>query len=130
MWGPDDLFSQALGVLLKDEKNYKVIKVPATQCVRELVKAARRIEPDLLIFYQNTCADESHPLRKLLEQEPEIQALADLPELKMIFISPENNVLQLYSKRSVTVRSVTDLLAIIEDQHCSVHPDEKEVPTD
>ena len=129
LWGPDDLFAQAMEILLKNAQGCELIKMPAGLCIGSMVEQVQAIKPDLLIFYQEKYGEEPDPLMSLLLERPELRALADLPQLKVIIVSLENNVMQVYSKHSVTIRKPSDLLAIIEDRYSPDHSVEKEVHT-
>jgi hypothetical protein len=120
LWGQDDLLAQAMEIFLMNEESWEVIRIPADEGVCSLVEQVRRIRPDLVILYQGKYEDGSDPFTKLLQEQPEIRVLT---------VSLENNVMQVYSKQSVTVRKVSDLLSVIEDRHFSNDPIEKEVVT-
>lgn len=130
LWGQDDVLAQAIEIFLRNEEAWEVIRIPANQCIHSLVEEAQRIKPNLVILYQGKGADHSDPLMRLIEAEPELKVIADQPELKIITVSLENNVMQVYSKQSIVVRKVSDLLSVIEDRNFSECPIEKEVVTD
>lgn len=92
-----------------ETETWQVIKLSGDQCVSTLVEQMRRIKPDLVILYESSPGGCS-PLSKLIQEQP---------DLKIITVSLENNVMQLYSKRSITVRQASDLLSVIEDRYFS-----------
>ena len=115
LWGQNDLLTKAMEMFLMagESEAWNVIKLPADQCIVALVKHVRSIQPDLVILYQANPGDDSDQLGKLIQEQP---------DLKMITVSLENNVMQVYSKRSITIRQVSDLLSVIEDRYFSDKP--------
>lgn len=122
LWGQNDLLTRAMEMLLTagEADAWEVIKLPGEQCLSVLVEEVQKIKPDLVIFYQAFPPDDLDSLTKLMH---------DQPDLRMITVSLENNVMQVYSKRSITIRQVSDLLSVIEDRHFSEKPISKEVHT-
>lgn len=122
LWGQNDLLTKALEMFLTagEADAWEVIKLPGGQCLTGLVEEVQKIKPDLVIFYQAFPQDDLDSLTKLMH---------DQPDLRMITVSLENNVMQVYSKRSITIRQVSDLLSVIEDRHFSEKPVSKEVHT-
>lgn len=113
LWGPDDLLTRAMEKFLTVGETWKVIRIPAKQGICSLVEQVQKTKPGLVIFYQAEFGADVGPLMKLLH---------DQPELRVITVSLENNVMQVYSKQSIMVRKVSDLLGIIEDRYFLDHP--------
>jgi hypothetical protein len=128
LWGQDELLTKAMEILLGAEQaeRWEVIRVSARQCACALVEQVQKIQPDLVILYQSKRRDASDPLVALLEEHPELRMIADQPHLRLITVSLENNVMQVYSKQSITVRKVSDLLSVIDDRNFSENPIAKE----
>ena len=122
LWGQNDLLTKAMEMFLTagEADTWEVIKLPGGKCLTALVEQVQKIKPDLVIFYQPISQDDVDALTKLMR---------DQPDLRMITVSLENNVMQVYSKRSITIRQVSDLLSVIEDSHFSEKPVSKEVDT-
>ena len=129
LWGQDDLLAQAMEIFLTKEESWEMIRIPSDEGVCSLVEQVRRTRPDLVILYRGKF-DDSDPFTKLLQEQPELRVIGEQPEIRVITVSLENNVMQVYTKHSVTVRNVSDLLSIIEDRNFSEYPIEKEVVTD
>lgn len=115
LWSQNDLLTKAMEMFLTagETEAWNVIKLPGTPCITSLVEQVQAIKPDLVILYQDKPGDDSHSLGKLIQEQP---------DLRMITVSLENNVMQVYSKRSITVRQVSDLLSVIEDRYFSGNP--------
>ena len=120
LWGQNDLLTKAMELFLTagEAETWEVMKLPADQCISVLVEQVQKIKPDLVILYQAKPLDDADEVGKLIQQQP---------DLRMITVSLENNVMQVYSKRSITVRQVSDLLSVIENRYFSDQPVEKEV---
>ena len=131
LWGPNDLLTKAMEMFLTtgETDKWDVIRFPADQCISSLVDEVQKTKPDLVILYQAQPVDDSDPLIRLLQEQPELKVIANQPESRVIIVSLENNVMQVYSKRSITVRQVSDLLSVIENRYFSDQPVEKEVST-
>lgn len=115
LWGQNDLLTKAMEMFLTagESEAWNVIKLPANQCITTLVEQVQKIKPDLVILYQAKPGHDSESLGKLIQ---------DQPDLRMITVSLENNVMQVYSKRTITIRQVSDLLSVIEDRYFSENP--------
>jgi hypothetical protein len=124
LWGQNDLLTKAMEMFLTtgETDKWEVISFPANQCISSLVEQVRRIKPDLVIIYHAKPDDDSDPLMKLFQEQPELRVIADQPESRVITVSLENNVMQVYSKHSITVRQASDLLSVIEDRYFSENP--------
>ena len=118
LWGEDDLLSEGIETFLRDEKTWSVIRIPSNQSLCSLVEQVQTISPDHVVLSQGERGDRADSLMKLLQ---------DQPNSKVIVVSLENNLMQVYSKHSITVRRVSDLLSIIEDRYFFDHPTAKEV---
>ena len=129
LWGQDDLLAQAMEIFLMNEESWEVIRIPSREGICALVEQVQNIRPNLVILYQVKFADDSDPFTKLLQEQPELKLIGEQPEMRVITVSLENNVMQVYSKHSITIRKVSDLLSVIEDRHFSNDPIEKEVVT-
>lgn len=105
LWGPKDLLGEAIESLLTTTKNWLVIRIYDSQDVHLLAQ----VKPEIVIIHQGHCAENFPPPIKLIES---------FPELKIITINPENNLMEIYNKQTVCIKGVVDLLSIIEE-----HPD-------
>jgi hypothetical protein len=129
LWGENDLLTKAMEMFLTagEAGKWEVLRLPANQSISALVEKVQMVKPDLIILYQASSGDGSDPLLRLLQEQPELKVLADQPESRVITVSLENNVMQVYSKRSITVRQASDLLSVIDNRYLSENPTQKEV---
>ena len=121
LWGENDLLTKAMEMFLTagHMAAWQVIRVPAEVCSQELVAQVQTIRPDLLILYQPKPVNGTDPLIKLLQEQPELKVIGEQPALRVIMVSLENNVMQVYTKQSITVRHVSDLLSLMDDRYFS-----------
>jgi hypothetical protein len=118
LWGQDDLLAEAIKILFKKEQGWQVFLIPPCSDLSSLVETVQKARPELVIICHSSVRDDSDPLLKLIQEQP---------ELKVITVSLTDNAIQVYSKHTVTVRSVSDLLSLIEDGSSSFHTMQKEV---
>ena len=129
LWGQDDVLTESMELFLTagQADAWKVIRPPASQSLASLAEQLRKIKPDLVILYQGRAADECDPLARLIQEHPALRAIVDQPELRVITVNLHSNVMQVYSKHSITVRQVSDLLSVIENWYFSENPVQEEV---
>jgi hypothetical protein len=118
LWGPDDLLAEAMEIIFKNEEGWHVIRIPFCSGLSSLVQEVHSVGPELVIICHSSVRDDSDALLKLIQEQP---------ELKVIAVSLTNNLMHVYSKHTVTIRSVSDLLSVIDDGSFSLHSIHKEV---
>lgn len=106
LWGRVDLFSSSVEFLLATQKKWDVVNISDEEGVDALILAIETMEPDVLIIPQGLPKSISLWLFNIL---------MNYPNLRMISISPENNAIEIYSKKQVWVKSVTDLVTVVEE---------------
>jgi hypothetical protein len=113
LWGRDDLLTKAVEIFLTAEETWEVIRIPREHGAGHLVDRAKRIGPDVVIVYAEDCLEDANlPLRLIQNQ----------PNLRVVTVSLEDNQMQVYSKHSILVREVSDLLSVIEDRYFLENP--------
>jgi hypothetical protein len=122
LWGQDDLLAEAIKILFKQEPGWQLIWIPPCSGLSSLVEEVQKAWPELVIICHGSGRDGADPLLKLIQEQPILSVIAGQPELKVITVSLTDNAIQVYSKHTVTVRSVSDLLSAIEDRSFSSHP--------
>ena len=110
LWGQDDLLAHAIEIFLTTAETWEVIRIPIGQDGDDLLDQAKAIRPDVIILYEGNCASAMSLPMQLIQAQP---------ELKVVTVSLEDNRMQVFSKHSLTVRKVSDLLAVIEDRYFS-----------
>lgn len=106
LWGSDDLISQSVEHLLGGQENWTVLKISKERSIQNLVQEVERVKPKVVVITQMECdLDTLLPLR----------LIADHPELKVITVNLENNLLEVYNRQKVRVKEACDLISAVEN---------------
>jgi len=107
LWGKDDLLSYSVEFFLTTEKTWKVIYIPIEEDYQILLQALERINPNVVIIQSGDSLSNSNLPAILLQ---------DHAGLKVISLSLNNNLMEVYNKQNILVRSGADLISVIEDE--------------
>jgi hypothetical protein len=107
LWGRDDLLSTAIESLLHKTCGWQVIKLLDNHDAGLLAREAEKVQPKILFINKGDNTEE-YPLPLHLIQE--------FPELKIIVINPENNLVEVYKRQVIHLKDVSELLSIIENK--------------
>lgn len=106
LWGQDDLLARAIETFLEAKKTLQVVRIFAEQGIGFLLNQVDTLCPAVVILYLgNRAFDEHLPMQVIQSQ----------PGLKVVVVSLENNLIQVFQKQNLMIREVSDLLAIIEN---------------
>ena len=105
LWGREDLLSLSVELLLMAQKGWDVINVSHEESFDTLIQVVDKTNPDIVIFQQGDLADKSNLPVKLLQEHP---------GLKVIIVSPNSNLMEVYGKQNVLIKSVSDFTSMIE----------------
>jgi hypothetical protein len=101
----NELMFVAVMSLLKSQPDLELVGVSAPN-EKELFQAIDFYKPDILILDESNSPDQStRPLHPLLHY----------PELRVITLNHEDNLLHIYQKRDVMVTRITDLVSVIHE---------------
>ena len=118
LWGCNDLLAQSMEFFIKAEEEWEVVKISTDAGIDYLLDQTEKIHPDVIILYAGNSVNDPNLLMQLIEKQP---------NLRVVTVSLDDNQIQVYSKHSLVVRKVSDLLSIIENRYFLDHPNEKEV---
>lgn len=104
LWGSEDLLGGAVEALLKRLGGWKTIRIFDERGIDVLVREVGRIRPNLLIIKQENIIRDIHSLLRLVQ---------GFPDIKIITINPDNNLVEVYDKHLYQIREISDLLSII-----------------
>lgn len=122
LWGREDLLSRAISLFLETRMTWDVIKVSSDGNVDGLIQKIGRVKPDVVILCQETVdGDSALPLRVLVDEQH---------CLKVVTLSLENNLMQVYSKQKIMIQGVADLFSVVESGLFGDNKLEKEVGSD
>ena len=105
LWGRDDLLGEAVESILTADKDWRVIKVLGNPDVAALAREVQDLNPEIVIINRGPCEERFPPLLQIIET---------LPEVKIITVNPDNNLVEVYNKQKVRIEEVSDLLAVID----------------
>jgi len=103
--GQEDLLSTSVELLLGGQKGWNVVNIPNDDNLDTLSKAVDKFNPDVVIIHQGLCTDDLHLPTALLQNRPEV---------KVITLSLKDNLIEIYNKKNVVVKSASDLISIID----------------
>ena len=106
VWGNDDLLGSSIEYFLSGKEGWKVYCVSKEEELDALIQAAGNEPIDLLILH--------HGDKKDIADSP-FRLLQDYPSMRVISISLENNVMEVYSKQKILVQQASDLIMAIEN---------------
>jgi len=104
LWGREDLLGKAVELILSNCKEWEVIKSFDEQNFDGLFHLVETHHPKAIIINLGDCEECSHLPLYLIH---------DHPDLKVITINLENNVLEVYDRHRVRVQGISDLLAVV-----------------
>ena len=105
LWGREDLLSSSIELFLTAQKGWKVINISDEEKFEALIKAVDKVDPEVVIIHQGDHSNNSYPLMKLIQ---------DHPRLKVITVSLKDNLMEVYSKQNILVKSASDLISVVE----------------
>ena len=103
--GQEDLLSSSVELLLGAQKGWNVVNIPTGNNLDALAKAMDKLHPDVVIIHQGNCTGDLNLPTDLFR---------NLPDVKVITISSKDNLIEIYNKQNVIVKSSTDLISVIE----------------
>ena len=112
VWGQDDLLSWAVNFFLTSRKDWNVVNLSSERGIDFLIQEVENLNPDVVIVYQAKCFNSARLLMQLLYARP---------ELTLLTVSPQENSIEVYSKKQIFVQEVSDLISIVDGENHLVH---------
>ena len=112
VWGQDDLLSWAVNFFLTTRKDWDVVSLSSERGIDFLIQEVETLHPDVVIVYQTKCVNSARLLMQLLYTRP---------ELTMVTVSPQENSIEVYSKKQIYVQEVSDLISVVDGEYHFVH---------
>lgn len=111
IWGREDVLSTSIEFVLAANKEWNVITIFSKEDCAALAQATEATEPDTVIARKESLDDSAAAAFCLLQSHPAI---------KVIIVSLEDNVVDVYCKESIVMRGAPDLLAAISNEPASL----------
>ncbi|MBK8418022.1 hypothetical protein [Candidatus Villigracilis saccharophilus] len=112
VWGQDDLLSWAVNFFLTARKDWEVLSFSSDLGIDFLIRQVEDLRPDVVVVYQTKCVNSARMLMQLFYTRP---------ELTMITVDPQENTMEVYNKKQILVKRVSDLISVVEGQYHPVH---------
>ena len=106
IWDSEDILSSSIELFLSTKPDWQVVSTSNKAILNSLIMGVGTTNPDIVIIHQG------------FHNNPAIfplQLLQDHPAIKVILISLEDNLMDIYSKQKILVRKATDLISVIEN---------------
>ncbi len=108
LWGPESLLKDSVEFFLTAGAEWEVAKISSDCGVDYFLQQVASIKPVVVILCQER--DASDPA--LLMQLARIRSC-----MKVVTVSMESNLMQVYSRRYFIMRDVADLLAVVDHEY-------------
>lgn len=105
LWGREDLLSSSVELFLTAQKGWEVVSISNEENFDALLLAVDKVNPDVVIIQLGDRSGDSHLPMKLLQ---------DYPGLKVITVRLMDNLMEVYSKQDIQVKSASDLISVVE----------------
>ena len=109
LWGTGQFLSEAVELLLSTEPTLEIIKLVNEGNKEYLLEWVAQAKPHVVILCQESDETDMSLLLRLLQTHA---------DLRIIVLSLESNIMQIYTKHNSFMRSVSDLLSVVEMNHC------------
>jgi len=105
LWGREDLLSTSVELFLKVQQGWQVFTISREDPLDVLIQVIDGSHADAVIIHQANCRENAQLPGILLQNHP---------GLKVIFVSPNNNLMEVYGKQNILVTSSADLISTVE----------------
>lgn len=103
--GQDDVLSSYVEHFLTTQKGWRVVHISIKQDREALIKAVDKIKPDVVILQLGNRSSYPSLPASLLRNHP---------RLKVFTLSLDDNILEVFSKKNILIKSADDLISAIE----------------
>ena len=107
VWGDQNILSSSIQYLLAGKDDWKVVSISCIEDFNSLILPVENHLSDIVIIHSGDQGDPSNLPLQLLEEHADI---------RVITISLENNVMNIYNKQSLLVKEASDLITVIENE--------------
>lgn len=105
LWGNDDLLSTYVEHLLTNQKGWKVVNLTIGHKVDEVLRVMNKVNPHIVIIQMGDRPYNSSVPTILLQGHPDLQ---------VVTLNLNNNLMEVYSKQDILINSADDLISVIE----------------
>ena len=105
LWGNDDMLSSYVEVLLTTQNGWEVVNLPIERTLGEVLRTIDMTNPEIVIIQQGDRNCDSAAPAILMQSCPNLQVLT---------LSLTSNIMEVYSKQDILIKSAVDFISIIE----------------
>lgn len=105
LWVLDDLLSSSVELFLTAQKDWNVINISGEEHLDSVFQTVDKVKPDVVILHKEKQTGRLDLPHVLLQNHP---------NLKVIVVSLKNNLMEVYSKQNILVKSTADLIFAVE----------------
>jgi len=105
LWGRDDLLRSSFELLLGSQKGWRVISISNEENQDVLMQTVEEVHPDVVIIYLGDDTSNFYLPTELFHKQP---------KLKVITASLNDNLVEIYSKRDISITSSSEFISMIE----------------
>ena len=113
LWGPESLLVDSVEFFLKAGAAWDVVKISADYGVDYLVQQVKTLKPTVVIL----CQEKEESDTNLLMELSQVESC-----MKVVVVSLESNLIQVYSKQKVMMHNISDLLSVVDTKYLPNHP--------
>ena len=104
--GGEDILSSSIKFILSANEAWEVINISYQAGCGGLRRALDSTRPDIVIINQEFHSDPTQLVLQLLQENPAI---------KVLIVSLEHNMIEVYSKQKILAKETSDLITVIEN---------------
>lgn len=105
LWGENSLLLVGIETFLREKKGWEVIRINKQQGNEQFINFVTEEQPTTVILF-GADSQTSRALPALL--------LAEQPKLRIITVTLDNNIAEVYGRQEVQVKEAVDLLSLID----------------
>jgi DNA-binding NarL/FixJ family response regulator len=106
LWKDEDVLLSAIELLLKTKAGWQVVRFADDWEENSLLQIVDELHPDVFIVHEDIFTEKMHLFTKFA---------LEYSKLKILTLSLENNLVNIYNRCTFSIKEVTDLFSIIED---------------
>ena len=103
----ESLLGCAVEYIAADEREWMILRASDSQNVQDLIQKVEEVNPTIVIISQDEQANDEQLSMRLLRACPKLK--------KVILVSLEENLIEIFCKQKIQVKSVQDLFLQVEN---------------
>ena len=108
----ESLLGRTVEYLVPAERQWKVLRISKEQDADELIQRLDEESPDVVVISQDDYVDDKQLSIRVLRECVEIK--------KVVMVSLEENMIEVYCKQRMQIKSAQDLFSEVENQFLDI----------